>query len=251
MTKLSSILALIMGKKESIVTTGEIISQGYRGVDVSRILTMLSKDNVIYKISRGIYSKHPPESVDVFYLSQRIFPGYLGMASACYLYGWLEYFPFEIYNVTKNKSSSRKVGKFFIRAVALKEKAVGSQLFGKYVISSKGKTLFDIFYRPDMVGGWEEAMKIIYKSDADRQDWEEFLGFSSRFGSSSFRQRAGYTISCLKERTNKKIPIALGRLKPKTMVVARLGSGKTVSFSDDWQIVDCLGEDIFRWYDGY
>lgn len=250
MTKLSNILRLIM-EKGGVVTTGELVSQGYPKADVSRILSELSKDRAIYKISRGIYSKDPMESMDIFYLSQRIFSGYLGMTSACYLYGWLEYFPFNIYVVTRSKSSSKRIGKFLVRAVALKEKALGSCIFGKYILSTKGKTLFDVFYKPQLVGGWKEAMKVLYKSDANKQDWEEFLAFSLKFGSSSFRQRAGYLISKFQEKTNRKIPLNLKNLKPENMVVVKLGSGKAASFSREWQLVDCLGDELFWWYDGY
>jgi len=250
MPKLNNILRLVLESKEPIIRNEEMVLQGFSRQEVSRALAALTRAGEIYKISSGLFSKEKIESLDIFYLAQKIFSGYLGLTSACYIYGWLEYFPFEIFVITANKSAKKKVGKFFLRTVDFGKRATGSTLFQNYFISTKGKTLFDIFYKPEFVGGWKEVMKIVYKSDAGENDWEEFLRFAFKFGSKSFLQRTGYLLYRLKEETGKKIPIDLKKLKPKKPSVVKIGSGKIFKFSKDWKIFDCEGEKIFEWFHG-
>ncbi len=246
MTKLSSILRFILEKKEGLVLTDELISLGFYRVSVSRVLGKLVKEGILFKIRRGVYSKHKLESLDVFLLASTLFGGYLGFATACYLYKWLEYYPFEVHVVTKDRSGQFRVGDSMIEVVALKEKAVGSGRFKDYVVSTKAKTVFDIFYKPELIGGYRELVKVLYNADLLKKDWLEFKRFVEMFGTKSYRQRVGFILSELREVTGKKMP-ALNWLKPREMVVTNLGDGMG-AYSKEWGIINCLGDELFGWY---
>jgi len=235
MTKLNEITKIIMETDTDVFTFEHFINLGFPKTEVARILSLLVRHGVIYKVRRGIYSKKPVEEVDVFKLAQTVFPGYLGFSVACYIYGWLEYFPFTIYVVTVSTSKQLRLKNFLIKAVALKQKAIGSTRFKDYLISTKGKTLFDILYKPGFVGGYNEVVKILKKAKLSKDDLKEFVFYAKKFGSKSFMQKSGYLLS--------RVGIHLDELHVEHPAVAVIPGKSKGRFNKEWMIIDKLGAD--------
>ena len=233
MTKLNEITKVLMETDTDLFTFQHFINLGFPKTEVARILSLLVRYGVIYKVRRGIYSKKPIEELDVFKLAQTIFPGYLGFSTACYIYGWLEYFPFTIYVVTVSTSKQLKLKNFLIKAVALKQKAIGSTRIKGYLVSTKGKTLFDLLYKPTFVGGYSEIVKILKKVKLSRADLKEFVFYAKKFGSKSFMQKSGYLLS--------RVGIHLDELHVQNPVITIIpGNGKG-RFNKEWMVIDKLG----------
>ena len=107
-------------------------------------LSRLSKSGRVLRLKRGVYSENPIRNA--FVAAQHTYEGYLGFSSALYLHKLIAELPFTITVVTARKSALKTMGAYEIRAVAMKEKAIGFENVGNLTVSTRAKTLFDCLY---------------------------------------------------------------------------------------------------------
>lgn len=143
------------------------------------ILSRLNKAKKIIRLKRGVYSVYP--LIDGFVAAQASFNGYLGFSTALYLHKLTTEFPFTVFVVTVNTSKIKKIGQIEFMAVALKEKAVGLEYNGNYVISSRAKTLFDCIYIPYYAVEEEKLINVFQEAQLTNKEWKEFDYYVKKF----------------------------------------------------------------------
>jgi len=142
-------------------------------------LSRLGKSGKIIRLKRGVYSSNPMK--DMYACAQSLFNGYIGFASALYLHELISEMPFTVIVVTFGTSETKRIGNVEFRAVSLKDKAVGFERKGDYLVSTRAKTLFDCIYLP-YYGIEEDKLVNAYEQVKLKQDeWNEFEKYCALF----------------------------------------------------------------------
>ncbi|NYZ73660.1 hypothetical protein H0O00_00800 [Candidatus Micrarchaeota archaeon] len=171
------ILQAVENSPAGIASLDVLKSLGLCGAKSLRtILSRLGKSGRIIRLKRGVYSASPMR--DAFACAQSAFNGYLGFSSALYLHKLITEVPFTITVVTTNVSAMKKIGEYEFRAVALKEKAVGFERKGPYVVSSRAKTLFDCAYLPRYSVPMEKLVQAYRSARLSDEEWREFDSYA-------------------------------------------------------------------------
>ena len=142
-------------------------------------LSRLGKAGRILRLKRGAYSTNPMR--DAFASAQVAFNGYLGFTSALYLHKLITEVPFTITVVTTYVSKRKQVGEYQFQAIALKEKAVGFEKKGQYVVSSRAKTLFDCLYLPKYSVERGKLIDAFKEARMEKGEWKEFDKYVEKF----------------------------------------------------------------------
>jgi len=241
-------------KEADIVTIHEVLElfPGLSRDMIKKVLSSLVRKGYLHRLKRGVYivNEEPgkPLIKNPYQIALALFPGYIAFSSALRLYGFIEYEPFTIFVATPRKSGKKEIGEYTIRAVALGEKTIGMTLKDGVYTSTLAKTFFDCFYKPDYCGGYSEITKALY--EAERIDWNEFLGYFKRFASNSLCQRTGYILELVKDVgvdvPDEVVGYLRERAKAWTKLVPTLPSrGRSVK---KWKLIDNLGKErILGW----
>jgi len=144
-------------------------------------LSRLGKARRIIRLKRGVYSANPMR--DAFACAQAVFNGYLGFSSALYLHRLAAEVPFTVTVVTKSVSRAKTFGQYEFRAVAMKEKAVGFEKKGGYVVSTRPKTLFDCLYLPKYSVEHGKLVDAFKDARLSAREWREFDFFVEKLAS--------------------------------------------------------------------
>jgi predicted transcriptional regulator of viral defense system len=142
-------------------------------------LSRLNKAGKIIRLKRCVYSAKPLK--DAFACAQATFNGYLGFSSALYLHKVITEMPYTIIVVTKDASATKNFGEYEFKAVALKEKAVGFEKKGAYIVSTRAKTLFDCIYLPKYSVEKQKLVEAVRQASLSNKEWEEFELYSKKF----------------------------------------------------------------------
>jgi predicted transcriptional regulator of viral defense system len=155
------------------------ISPASRGTLLAT-LCRLAREKRIVRLKRGAYSVAPIR--DGYAAAQAKFGGYIAFASALRLHGLISEEPFTITVATPNTSRTVRVGNLEFRAVALGERAVGSERIGAHVASSRAKTLFDCLFLPQYSVEPEKLADAYAARGMKTGEWREFERYVKMFG---------------------------------------------------------------------
>jgi predicted transcriptional regulator of viral defense system len=219
---------------------------------INKICHSLSSKGYLHRLKKGVYliQKKPsdqPLIENPYKIALALFKGYIAFSSALRIYDLLDYEPFTIFVVTKNRSIEKRIGEYTFKSVAMGKRATGITHYKDIYISTTAKTFFDCFYKPQYGGGYSTITEALYDAD---MDWNEFTGYFE-LASSSLCQRTGYVLELLGDKTDK-IPEEVlqyfkKRIKNNTKL---LPSGKrTGKYNKTWMLLDNLGkENILSWW---
>jgi len=179
--KITELLLAAIGNSPSGIATLDVLeSLGLCDRNTLKTsLSRLGKAGRIIRLKRGVYSTAPLR--DAFVAATAVFGGYLGFTSALYLHGLITETPFRITVVTPGISASKTFGAYEFRAVALREKAVGFERKGDYVVSTRAKTLFDCIYLPEYAVDVNKLEEAFRQAGLDDREWAEFDDYAKRF----------------------------------------------------------------------
>ncbi|MFH0863122.1 MAG: hypothetical protein V1875_08865 [Candidatus Altiarchaeota archaeon] len=222
---------------------------------LNKILSSMTRKGYLFPLKKGLYlvNEEPskePQIMEPFAIASRLYGGYLGFSSALRLYDLLDYEPFTIFVITKDKSASYKLGEYEFNYIAMGQKAVGETLHKGFYTSTRAKTFFDCFMKPQYAGGYSTLTHALYLDD--KIEWDEFQKYLELFASHSLMQRTGYILGLLKTKTDKRIPAHLidylkKNINSKTRLIPdNKTPGKYVR---EWMLTDNEGEDkILSWW---
>ena len=150
-------------------------------------LSRLNKSGRIIRLKRGAYSTSPMQ--DPFACAQAAFGGYIGFSSALYIHKLISELPFGISVVTRDVSKTKTIGQYEFRAVALKEKAIGFETRGPYVVSTRAKTLFDCICLPRYAVDFQKMIDAYAASPLSIKERREFDGYVGKFARGNVAKR--------------------------------------------------------------
>ncbi len=237
-----------------IVNSNEIkdIFPGLKPYQVNKVCSSLSSKGYLHRLKKGVYLiQEKPSNIPViknaYKIALAMFKGYIGFSSALRLYDLIDYEPFTIFVVTRNRSMEKIIGEYTLKYVAMGDKATGMTYYNGVYVSTTAKTFFDCFYKPQYGGGYSTITKALYDADID---WNEFLGYFG-LASSSLCQRTGYVLDLLGDATsvvpNDVLDNFKNRIKNNTRLLPS-GSSKG-KYIKEWMVLDNLGkENILSWW---
>ncbi len=226
-----------------------------KSYQINNIYHNLSLKGYLHRLKKGVYMvQKKPSDLSIIKnpnnIGLALFKGYIGFASALRVYDLLDYEPFTIFVITKNRSIERIIGEYTFKSVAMGNKAIGMTYYKGIYISTIPKTFFDCFYKPYYGGGYSTILKALYDTD---MDWDELISYF-KFASCSLCQRTGYVLELLSSITDKipnyVLPYFKKRIKNNTKL---LPSGEvTGKYIKEWMVLDNLGEEKIMswWYNG-
>jgi len=209
---------------------------------INKIISSMLEKGYLYPLKKGKYlvQKEPsanPLIQDPYRVALSLYSGYIGFSSALRLYDLTDYEPFTIFVVTTS--------------VSFGNKATGITFRKGVYVSTIPKTFFDCFFKPSHAGGYGEITKAFHS--VKNIDWDEFLGYYKKFGSSSLCQRTGYVLELMKDAGYQTPGYVLKYLRSRTGKKTRLlpsvpSKGK---YNSDWKLTDNAGkENILGWLHG-
>lgn len=240
-----------------ITSIDEIISffPNLKSFQINKVCSKLSSKGYLYRLKKGVFliQKKPsqiPIVENPYRIALSLFSGYIGFSSALRIYELLDYEPFTIFIVTKNKSMEKRIAEYTYKSVAMGKRAIGITNYKGIYISTLAKTFFDCFYKPQYGGGYSTITKALFEADVD---WGEFIQYFD-LASSSLCQRTGYILELMKKETNKISEEVLHYFKKRIKNNTKLlptgrGSGDYIK---EWKLLDNLGKNniLSWWYNG-
>lgn len=217
------------------------------GKKINKVCSSLSKKGYLHRIKRGIYIiQHEPSQKpfisNPYEIALHIYPGYLAFSSALRIYDLIEYEPFTIFVATAGKSRNINLGDYTFRYISMGDKAVDIEFHKNTYVSSKTKTFFDCFYKPQYSGGYSGIVKALYLNEGC--DWKKLKEYFEKFASDSLCQRSGYVLELIEKENIIKVSQSLisylkSRIRTNTRLIPQNKSaGKYIK---DWKILDNLG----------
>jgi len=177
-----AVLKAVENSPGGIARLDVLASLGLCGLSTLKTtLSRLGRSGRIIRLKRGVYSANPMR--DAFACAQSAFGGYIGFSSALYLHKLITEVPFVVTVVTSSLSKAKRFGGYEFRAVALREKAVGFERKGAYVLSTRAKTLFDCLYLPRYSVEEGKLLEAFRAADLAKGEWREFRHYFSEFAS--------------------------------------------------------------------
>lgn len=175
--------------KDGILTLEIAHSLRLAGKDtVKTTLSRLAKSGGLLRLKRGVYCTNPVR--DAFAAAQATFNGYVGFGCALYIHGMLAEIPFTVTVVARGTSAARNLGEYEFVSVAMKEKAIGFERKGRYVVSTRAKTLFDCAYLPRCAPEMEKLAEAYCQHPLNRREWWEFDFYCQKFAAGNSARRA-------------------------------------------------------------
>jgi predicted transcriptional regulator of viral defense system len=178
------------------------------------LLVALSKHGVIFRFGKGKYAVLPPDvlyerksyTADPYVLVDAVMHGqdyYVAYNSAAHLHGIATQLPFTTFVATVKQRRPINLGKVKIRFVTIKKsRFFGTEereYFGSPLhVSDLEKTIVDCLDRSDLVGGMDEAARIVAEA-LDKLDLDKLADYAKMMDKKVLIQRLGFTLEKLSD----------------------------------------------------
>ena len=179
--------SLARRSKHSIFSTEEARSWQLCSPGTLRVtLSRMANEGALVRLKKGVYYAAPVGQPDMpvddaMYAAQLMYDGYLAFATALQIHRLAGEVPFTVFVATRSTSSARHLGVMEIRAVALRDRAVGAERKGDYLVSTRPKTLYDCLRLPRLAGGEVAVAKALRRARLTLAEWKEFASYVKRF----------------------------------------------------------------------
>ncbi|MFA4946854.1 MAG: hypothetical protein WC607_04965 [Candidatus Micrarchaeia archaeon] len=162
---------------------------------LSEVLGRLVEKKRVERVKRGVFKVFEPSALNEFKVGLGLVNGvgaYIGFGSALRLHGLIDEELSTVF-VASNKARLTRVANYGdYKVVALGGACVGSIELRGVRVSSKAKTVFDCFLRPNCCGGLNKLIEVAGRLELSDSEWRELLGYCRAFASNALKQRVGF-----------------------------------------------------------
>jgi len=174
-----------------------------------KILFRLNRQGILKKIKKGVYLYSPLESgpagsnINEFLIPQVFFPKgnyYVGYATMYNYYGFTDQLFQVMYILNTSLQREKAVGSMRFKMVRISPR----RMYGlekirvkdaEVVVSDRERTLVDLIYFPEPVGGLKKAFEILKEQVGDNKaDKVKLIKYALKFPDSSTIKRIGYVL---------------------------------------------------------
>jgi len=205
----TEVLTRLSYEKISIITNDQFEKLFGKSMLIRQVIYQLKKKRILTPIRKGVYYYSPLEAgpfgskINAYLIPPILFPKgnyYFGYSTMYNFYGFTDqiFQTFYILNTTSQKTRVICGSQFkLIRVPASrmfgfeKVKVRGSEI----IVSDRERTLIDLFYFPDPVGGLIPVFEILKSQVTARKvDVRKLVKYALSFPSISTRKRIGYVL---------------------------------------------------------
>lgn len=229
----TEIIARLAYEKAAIITS-KMFDSYFRFLPLLRnkIISRLAKKGVLKAIKRGVYFFSPLESgpagssINEFLVPPVFFPKgnyYVGYSTMYNYYGFTDQIFQVMYVLNTAMQREKVVGNMRLRMVKISE----SRIYGiekikirdaEVIVSDRERTLVDLVYFPEPVGGMKKAFDILKEQvKTKKADTGKLIRYTLRFPDNSTIKRVGYTLE--KAGLNDKVLMPLLKAAKKTSLI--------------------------------
>jgi len=215
-----------------------------------QFVSRLKKKKILYAIKRGIYSINPIESMpngmgfpelpkaDIYMQGKNYYVGYSSLFN---WYGFSEQMFQDIYVINNSISSKKvidnitfhfiKVKKEFMYGIIEKEVAGG-----KVRITDKERTMIDLLYWCDAVGGIDSAMKIFEETVKEKKcDIQKLIGYAIIYPRPTIRKIIGVILD--NAFIDEKLTAPLHETIKNTSLTSAQWNKRTGTKNNKWKVI--------------
>lgn len=206
--KETEVISRLSYEKLSIVTTEQFDKMFAFNVDLRKqIFFRLKRKGILIPITKGIYYYSPLEAgpsgarINEYLIPPILFPKgnyYIGYSTMYNYYGFTEQIFQTIYVQNTSYQREREISGVPFKFI----KTLPKRMFGlvrikirdsEVIVSDKERTLIDLFYFPDPIGGLKAAFYVL-KIQAGKIEAGKLVDYALRFSSISLQKRIGYAL---------------------------------------------------------
>jgi len=249
--KETEIIARLSYEKTTIITKEQLEKLFGKSVLVRQITYQLKKKGILKPITKGTYYYSPLEAgptgvrINEFLIPSILFPKnnyYVGYSNMYNYYGFTDQIFQTFYVLNTSRQKERTICGIPFKLIRVSPpkmygleniKISGSQV----IVSNRERTLIDLIYFPDPVGGLKRAFTILEtKASSGKTDIKKLVKYAVSFPVVSTRKRIGYVLD--KSGISEKILVPLRKSVENTSLITLNGSkSRKGTIDNKWKVI--------------
>jgi len=207
--KETEVISRLSYEKVTLITKEQFDKLFGESLLTRQIIYQLKKKGILKPIIKGIYYYSPLESgpagrsVNEFLIPPVLFPKgnyYLGYSTMYNYYGLTEQIFQTFYILNTSLQREREICGILFKLL----KVPANRMYGlekvkiresQVIVSDRERTLIDLVYFPDPVGGLKKALELFQEASlSNKTDLKKLIKYASIFPSVSTRKRIGFVL---------------------------------------------------------
>ena len=249
--KETEIIARLSYEKTTVITKEQLEKLFGESVLVRQIIYQLRKKGILKPITKGVYYYSPLETgpagvrINEFLIPPILFPKgnyYVGYSNMYNYYGFTDQIFQTFYVLNTSRQKERTIcGIPFKLIKVLPQKMYGLESINisdsQVIVSDRERTLVDLIYFPDPVGGIKKAFEILKaEASSEKTDTKKLVKYASSFPVVSTRKRIGYVLD--KSGISEKLLAPLQKSVKNTSLITLYGSkSRKGTIDNKWKVI--------------
>ncbi|MHC4757316.1 MAG: type IV toxin-antitoxin system AbiEi family antitoxin domain-containing protein [Planctomycetota bacterium] len=249
--KETEVVARLSYEKTTAITKEQLEKLFGRSVLVRQIIYQLKRKGILKPITRGVYYYSPLEAgpagaqINEFLIPPILFPKgnyYVGYSNMYNYYGFTDQLFQTFYVLNTSRQRERTICGIPFRLVKISPKRIyGLENIkissSQVIVSDRERTLVDLIYFPDPVGGLKKAFEILEEEvSSGKSDIKKLIEYAVSFPAVSTRKRIGFVLD--KCGISKKILAPLEKSVKNTSLITLCGSkSRKGTIDNKWKVI--------------
>jgi len=249
----TEIIARLAYEKAAVVTAGQFDRYfKFPSLLRNKIISRLTKKGVLKAIKRGVYFFSPLESgpagssINEFLIPPVFFPKgnyYIGYSSMYNYYGLTDQLFQVIYILNTSMQKEKAIGSMRFRMVKISPK----RMYGlekirvkdaDVIVSDRERTLVDLVYFPEPVGGMKKAFEILKEQvGGNKVDKAKLIKYALKFPDNSTIKRIGYILEKASLSGRKLAPL-LKAVKKTSLINLYPSKSRKGKINKKWMVIE-------------
>ena len=247
------VIARLSYEKISLVTKEQLDKWfGFSPEVRKQIVFRLKNKGALVPIKRGVYFYSPLESgpagsqINEFLIPSILFPKgnyYIGYSTMYSYYGFTDQIFQTMYILNTSVQREKPIGGIRFKMIKVSPKRMyGLQKLKikntEIIVSDRERTLVDLFYFPQPVGGLIQAFRILKKEVKYKKvDIKKFIKYAVRFPSVSTKKRIGFILDSLGIDNTTLKPL-LNAVRRTSLVTVFPSSSRKGKINKKWMVIE-------------
>jgi predicted transcriptional regulator of viral defense system len=249
----TEVIARLSYEKASLITQ-EQFDQYFKFPKSIRekVIFRLKKKGILNAVKRGVYFYSPLESgpagsnINEFLVPPVFFPKgnyYVGYSTMYNYYGFTDQIFQVMYILNTSLQREKTIGGMQFRMIQIPAK----RMYGiekmtirntKVCVSDRERTIVDLVYFPEPVGGLKRAFEILKEqARAKETDIAKLIKYAARFPNPSLRKRIGFILEQAGIK-NKELTPLLKTIKKSSLVTLYPSKSRAGRINNKWKVIE-------------
>jgi predicted transcriptional regulator of viral defense system len=249
----TEVIARLSYEKTSLITQEEFDEYFKFPKSIrEKVIFRLKKKGILNPVKRGVYFYSPLESgpagsnINEFLVPPVFFPKgnyYVGYSTMYNYYGFTDQLFQVMYILNTSLQREKTVGGIQFKMIKIPAK----RMYGlekmtirntKVCVSDRERTLVDLIYFPDPIGGLKRAFEILKEQARAREtDIAKLIKYASQFPNPSLRKRIGFILEEAGIEDNELKPL-LKTIKKSSLVTLYPSKSRAGRINNKWKVIE-------------